>query len=377
MKKLFMMVAIAILTISAAFGQENGNRSEDNKVVRGPYLTNSAFFDNMFIGVGGGVNAFATKNLNFFPLDLGINAEGFIGKWFTPTVGARVGYKGLTNNADGVGYWQHYVHGDVMWNLSDALGGYKETRVWDFVPYMTAGAYDLIDATVGGHNLEYGAGAGLYNKIRLSDRVSLYLDLSTLVVRANAYLPTPNRFGFVPSASFGVVLNIGKNTGFKRYSTAVASYYSFNESDYANALALNKKYEGEIDSLKCENKCLASAVDSLNNIKPEIKEVVKEVAVNEVAVYFEKGQYVINEKELSHVMDYAKSVSNDIKVTIIGSADSMEGSVERNKFLSEQRANVVMNLLVEKFGFKKENITIETTMDVADTPERSRVAIVK
>lgn len=371
------MVAIAILTIGAAFGQENGNCSEDGKVVRGPYLTNNAFFDNTFIGVGGGINTFAAKDLKFFPINPGINAEGFIGKWFTPTIGARIGYDGLTNVADGVKYWQHYVHGDVMWNLSDAFGGYKETRTWDFVPYMTAGAYDLVNVEKGGNNLEYGAGAGIYNKIRVSDRVSFYLDINTLVVRHNAYVASSNRFGFAPKASFGIVLNIGKNTGFKRYSTAVKEYYPFSEEDYNDAIALNKKYEGEIDSLKCENKCLASAVDSLNNVKPEIKEVVKEVAVNEVSVYFEKGHYEISEKELSHIVDYANSVSNDIKVTIIGSADSKEGSVERNKFLSEQRANVVMNLLVEKFGFKKENITIETTMDVADTPERSRVAIVK
>lgn len=377
MKKIFMMIAIAILTLSTAFAQENGNRDENNAVVGGPYLTNNAFFDNSFIGIGGGLNSFATKGVQYFPLNPGLNAEAFIGKWYTPTIGTRVGYKGITNKADYVEYFQHYVHGDIMWNLSNAFGGYKETRFWDIVPYMTAGAYDLIESESKSHNLEYGAGAGIYNKLRLSNRVNLYLDITTLVVRANAYLKTPNRFGFTPSVSVGLVFNLGKNTGFKRYSTAVANYYSFNENDYNNALALSKQYKADAENLEETNKQLQATVDSLNNVKPEIKEVVKVVEMPEVSVYFEKGKYNISEKELAHIIDFVNVADKDAKIKIIGSADSKEGSVERNKFLSEQRANVVKNLLVEKYGFNAENITIETTMDVADTPERSRVAIVK
>lgn len=370
-----MMIAIAILSLSMAFGQENGNRDDNNAVIGGPYLTNNALFDNSFIGIGEGINTFYTKDAKFLPFKPGINVEGFIGKWFMPSVGVRVGYKGITNFINETKYWQHYVHGDFMWNISNALGGYKETRFWELVPYMSAGVFDINKPETKSHNLEYGAGVGIYNKMRLTDRVNLYVDINTLVLRANAFVKSENRFAFAPSVSFGIVFNLGRYTGFKRHSSVIASYY--NADEYNNAIALGKQYKEESDSLGKSNKELKSTVDSLNGVKPEIKEVVKVVEVYNVCVYFEKGKYNISEKELSHIIDFANSVDKDSKITIIGSADSNEGSVERNKFLSEQRAEVVKNVLVEKYSFKPENITIETTMDAADTPERSRVAIVK
>ena len=377
MKKFFMMVALAILTLGTAVAQENGNRDKDGNVVCGPYLTNG-FFDNTFIGIGGGVNTFAADGVKFLPIKPGIEAEAFIGKWYTPSIGTRIGYKGITNIVNGGNeYWQHYVHGDFMWNLSNALGGYKETRFWDVVPYATVGAYDLLKRNGWKNsNYEYGAGAGIYNKMRLNDRVCLYLDINTLIVRANAYTKVHSRFGFVPSASFGVVFNIGEKTGFKRYSSEIAKYYPFSLTDYNDAVRKNRKYEEMINVLENENKELRDAVDSLNTIKPEVIEVVKEVNVNEVSVYFEIGQYVISEKELSHIEDFVTSVDKDRKLKIIGSADSKEGTEQRNAFLSAKRAEVVKNILVEKYGFNPENITVETMIDVADTPERSRVAIV-
>ena len=55
--KFFGALAIASLLFSAnAFAQENNNRDENGKVVRGAYETNKAF-DNTFIGIGAGVNS--------------------------------------------------------------------------------------------------------------------------------------------------------------------------------------------------------------------------------------------------------------------------------------------------------------------------------
>ena len=47
----------------AAMAQENGNRDENGKIVRGPYLTNK-FGDNWFIGVAGGVNILETAAIS-------------------------------------------------------------------------------------------------------------------------------------------------------------------------------------------------------------------------------------------------------------------------------------------------------------------------
>ena len=58
-----------------ASAQENNNRDENGKIVRGPYETNK-FWDNWFIGVGAGVNASIDFNsdFSFGGLALDVNA---------------------------------------------------------------------------------------------------------------------------------------------------------------------------------------------------------------------------------------------------------------------------------------------------------------
>ena len=90
---------------------------------------------------------------------IGPSLDANLGKWFTPSVGMRVGYSGLNARfwsdeptvlgrtldkeenmyAQKFGYM--YFHGDFLWNMSNALSGYKETRFWNFVPYLHAGYF--------------------------------------------------------------------------------------------------------------------------------------------------------------------------------------------------------------------------------------------
>ena len=86
------VIASASLLFSvSANAQENNNRDENGKVVRGAYETNG-FADNWFIGGGAGVNTFFGHGVDG---KFALSADAFIGKWFTPSVGARVGFKGL------------------------------------------------------------------------------------------------------------------------------------------------------------------------------------------------------------------------------------------------------------------------------------------
>ena len=51
------LAAVALTASPVINAQENGNRDEDGKIVRGPYETNR-FGDNWFVGVGGGINMY-------------------------------------------------------------------------------------------------------------------------------------------------------------------------------------------------------------------------------------------------------------------------------------------------------------------------------
>ena len=85
------LFAVALTASPALNAQENGNRDMNGKVVRGPYETNT-FGDNWFIGVGGGINVFLIED---YDVRIGPSIDAGFGKWFTPSVGMRVGYQGF------------------------------------------------------------------------------------------------------------------------------------------------------------------------------------------------------------------------------------------------------------------------------------------
>ena len=61
-----------------------------------------------------------------------------------------------------------YIHGDFLWNISNAFSGYRETRFWNFVPYLHAGffrSYGLEDVNFADNELAMGA--GLLHNLRL------------------------------------------------------------------------------------------------------------------------------------------------------------------------------------------------------------------
>ena len=170
------LIAVIMTASPAADAQENGNRDLDGNIVRGPYETNK-FGDNWFIGAGGGINVFLNKD---YDVRIGPSIDAGFGKWFTPAIGMRVGYQGInaqawSNTPSVLGrtldtskdqYLQKfgymYIHGDFLWNASDGIGGYKETRFWDLVPYVHAGyfrSYGLNNTNF--YDNEFAMGAGL------------------------------------------------------------------------------------------------------------------------------------------------------------------------------------------------------------------------
>lgn len=134
--KFLSAAAAALLVCAGAFAQEDGNRDANGKIVRGPYETNS-FGSNWFVSVGGGIDLVldGVRANSSFDGGLTPTLDVNFGKWFTPSVGARFGYEGWAYKAAGQKSGNHLFHGDLMWNLSNAIGGYKQTRVYNIIPY--------------------------------------------------------------------------------------------------------------------------------------------------------------------------------------------------------------------------------------------------
>ncbi len=377
-----LLVSGVFASFSSVYAQENGNRDAENKIVRGPYETNR-FGDNWFIGVAGGINLFEDGILSgeWQPrVAPAINVN--VGKWFTPSVGARVGYLGLRANGwsnhqtvyatefvEGKNFKEKvnfaYVYGDLMWNISNAFSGYKETRFWNVIPYVSTGllhAYGVkgVDAT----NNQFSVGAGIYNTLRVSDRVNFTLDVRQMVFKGTF---NGNKGGMagMTSATFGIAVNLGR-TNWKR-ATEVPEGYAPYKVSCINDL------KADAERLANDNKKLAKNASALNNendalkkenaaLKAEQNKRKPALDVTSAAVFFNIGETTLDAQNLFNLDFYYQNViaQDDNKVIVLtGYADKQTGSKKRNQQLSEKRAQYVYDILRNKYNVPAERIQVK------------------
>ena len=317
------------------------------------------FRSNWFVGVGAGVNSWLGKGVDG---KAGVATDIYVGKWFTPSIGARVGWAGLKNKVvandgftacDGT-FNCNTIHADLLWNLSNAFSGYKETRTWNVIAYPSF-AYMRARS-----NSEFGAGLGVINSFRVSNRVNINLDLSALATKSTYphVSPAPNtKLGVMPSAKIGVSVNLGR-TNFKRHTSVVPAIVPvpFTEDQY-NAL------QERVNALEKENKDLKAQIEELKNAKPDTVTVSKAGdLVSPATLYFEIGSTKLSEREEAHLDFYVKNIleqAPDKVFVLTGSADKGTGTASRNQYLSEQRVNNVKKILVEKYGISEDHLVVK------------------
>ena len=382
------LIAVSLTASPAVMAQENGNRDENGKVVRGPYETNG-FGDNWFIGAGGGINVFWNEGLGADNLKIAPSVDFNFGKWFTPSVGMRIGYQGInaqvwsdtqtllgpTVDADNKMYLEKfgymYVHGDFLWNISDALGGYKQTRFWNFVPYLHAGyfrTYGLDNVTFADN--EIAGGAGLLHNLRLMDRLDLIVDMRATVVNGRARGATG--VAVLPSVTMGLAVDLGW-PAFVRTSTILGEFEAVTVDQIAALEAATMALEMANESLQQENDKLNASNGKLNKEVKALKAKVADSAfsateffdeMGPAVVYFNIGKAVLDEKEMRHMDFIAKNIltkvdqDTKIHITVAGTADSTTGTLKRNQYLSKARGEYVMNLLTQKYGISKDRIIL-------------------
>ena len=418
-KKLILTVLAAATLSMSSIAQTTDTTNVGDSKVKGPYLTNSTG-SNWFLGVGAGITTSFSKKVGIFSefsLKNDFNAEIFLGKWFTPVVGTRFGYKGGTDNfgfddkkysskrfESGEQIRFGYFHGDFLLNVSNAIGGYKENRKWSFIPYLGGGIFGLND----GHtDIKAAVSAGLYNEIRLSRAVKLYLDFGlmsyenpvglrdketkkTVVNNKTFFAARPM---YMPTANVGLTFNLSKKKNFDRVGSAPESVAANEPNDYDSINERLKALEDENNKLKNENNDLKDSldnaqkaiddlakknnapVDNQNNATPNGNNV-QQASVIPLIIYFSKGSAVINDTEMAHFEQWLK-VQNDatreLPITITGSADSHTGTAAFNQMLAQERANVIKKLLNAN-GFK--NVTTQTIINdsLGNTVARNRAA---
>ena len=382
------LIAVSLTASPAVMAQENGNRDDNGKIVRGPYDTNR-FGDNWFIGVGGGINILWNEGLSADNLKIAPSIDANFGKWFTPSIGMRAGYQGINAqvwsptasvlgpkmDTDKQMYLQKlgymYVHGDFLWNISNALGGYKQTRFWDFVPYLHAGYFRSygLDGTDFADN-EIAGGAGLLHNLRLAERLDLIVDMRATVV--NGRVRGSTGVAVLPTVTMGLAVDLGW-PAFVRTSTVLAEVETAFVDQIAALEAAALALEMANVSLQEENAALTASNGKLGKEVKALKAKAEKSAfsvteffdeMTPAVVYFNIGKTVLDDKEMQHMDFIAKNIlekvdqQTKIHITVAGTADGTTGTLKRNQYLSKARGEYVMNLLTQKYGIAKERIVL-------------------
>ena len=397
MIKKTMLAALALAASGTAMAQEaqtvqNGDFTETVEYSTDKFkVETNRFWSNWFVSAGGGVNLYFgdhDKQVKFGKR-LAPAVDVAIGKWFTPGIGVRFAYSGLSVKGatqtgihstgeevpgkGGYGYWltkQKFnyfnFHLDAMFNVSNLLFGYNPNRVYSLSPYVGLGVMKTNDTPkateIAGH-------FGLLNSFRLCDALDLNLDIrGTLVSDAfdgEAY----GRGGEgMLSATVGLTYKF-KKRGWDKAKTVVRI-----DNRAINAL------RQQLADAEAENDRLKRALAEGNRQKA--KEIVTKASAN--LVTFPIGKATLSNEaraNLSLLAEAIKAGDKSVVYTITGYADAGTGSKRINERLSKKRAEAVFNCLVKEFGVSESQLRVDHKGGVDnmfyDDPRLSRAVITK
>ena len=393
MKKVIVLSALLLVTGMSVYAQEDFSKSikTTTTIVENAdkyKVETNRFWSNWFVTAGGGALIFfGDHNMQMkFGDRLSPALDIGFGKWFTPGIGVRFMYSGLTikgatqNGSHSTGkvydasQWldeQKFdfmnIHGDVLFNASNLLCGYNEKRFWSVTPYVGLG-WILTWETPRACN--FNASIGLINSFRLSSAFDLNLD-----VRGTA---TKDEFD-------------GERGGRKEeglLSVTVGVTYKFPRRTWGRSTVKTITFSDE--ELRLMREQLKAMNDEHNRLKNELVETSNKVTERVVEtnilsapylVTFQISRYAISNEARVNIGFQAKIMKENKNAvyTIIGYADKGTGTKEFNQFLSKSRAEAVYNCLVNEFGVPASQlkITYEGGVDnmFYDDPRVSRAVI--
>ena len=394
--KRFILSLMAITTVVV------GVKAQEYTPIRWEGVYTNRFWDNWEVAAAGGNSLLqiAQKSSDYgkFVDRNGWNANIAVSKWIVPTLGMRLQLDAgefrnytrpmLRTGSTEVRMPYLYVHGDILINMSNWIGGYNPDRFYSAVSYMGFG-YTALSWTKKSdtpYNGEYAFTTGLINKFRVSPRFDIELDLRTWIM-AEKSLPKSiqrgGRFAVAMSASVGVAYRFNQRNWSPAYSQVDVDGYLLAimalEEQLVERNAQIKRANSNFAALKTENETLRNSL-----AESRAQDNMATSAMPTESVVF----FTIGEAELT---DYAKAtldsaisllMATDATIVVTGYADKETGSAKRNEQLSKERAENVANYLIG-LGLPASRITTnwvgdtEQAFTTPDTPIVNRCVIIK
>lgn len=397
MKKVLLSMLAIIAVASVAVAQEKSSQKQ--------YLTGPKFVDHTFVGASAGINTLLSRDNGFdkkskltFDLDI------YAGKWFTPSVGARVGFQKMNvreqfiadfyshtilSNPDPEGhnkYGANYIHADFLWDVFNAFGGYKD-RVVSLIPYAHVGWVRLYDPEMGVSSEyrddEMAFGPAVMATFKVAKRFAIVLDVKDVMFSGRFH--DYGDAGVVNNitASAGLVYKLGK-TDWDRCSQTPAPQVVDRSSELAEAMAALVAAQAALDQANRDKADLQKKLDELQN-RPVEKDVVyikTNLGVAPLTLFYEINSAELNQTELRHLDDYITAILEqdpDRTFYLTGSADRGTGSFEHNSILANKRANYVRDVLINKYMVRDSNIVVNEGLvtDSNSDPRLDRSVVVR
>ena len=288
-----------------------------------------------------------------------------LAKYVTPAVGFSIEGLAMFNTTGSNTFVdQSNVVGNVKLNLSNLFGGYKgEPRAVEVVLVPGLGwGHDYGNVYNSRNYLTYNAGVEL--NVNVGAKKAWQINIKPVVMWNNYHgVSTPKLENMQVRLQVGVTYKFASKA--KNSHNFVYSPYTITKEEYD---ALNEKY----------GQALAKEPKEVVKTVVETKEVfvrdTRVLAGNNI-ITFAINSAKITDVELGKIDVFVKSLEPDTLIQITGSADSKTGKENYNHSLAEKRANVVKDILVNKYGISESRITIVTVIDATDNPLTSRSAI--
>ena len=376
MKKIaFLSFICALFMGQAAFAQQ----AQEVTYVEDPsqgYLFNK-FKDNWFITGEGGVGFYMSPgdtNRDWYNR-LSPAASIYVGKWFSPEIGVRLGVnwlqcKGLSSTPDGTGiewdkpmvdgmYQQKYSEigpvFDVMFNLTNIVCGYKPNRWYNLSMYVGGGGYwsmsktfpENIDKTEDiGSALKDGWDfnddrvitfrGGIINSFNISKQVQLALDIRYSGIDNHKDEP---------------------GMGWNKTSHDVQAYlgvtYLFKKREWNAPIVPVCPEPEDCDPLRARLQAADARIADLEKqLKDCLEKPVPEPVVEEAplaTIYYPINVSKLTKKDvilLEAIADVMKA-NPDTEYVITGWADNYTGNDKINTRLRQNRVNGVKKQLVK------------------------------
>lgn len=344
MKKFIFMIMAALCSIMTVSAQSQSN-----------YCGSSKFFDNVSIGVVGGVET----NLNDWNAPQGAVAGIVLNKEISPIFGVTL--EGNTN-INGLRNWasdaSHFhcantfdglsVYLTPRVNLTNALLGYKGSpRKFELEAVAGPGYGFLL-------HQEYNAllvKAGLNLNYNVTDAWTIALRPAVVYdLNGTGTFNTNHAIGQVTA---GIVYHFKTSNGTRSFNKA--KLYSQSEID-----ALNAKITDLRSNLEAANK--TAKINTIDTVYVESPSSLGNV------VSFTLNSAKVDETQMANLDNAVRMLKEnpDLKVTLKGYADKNTGSATYNKRLSVRRAEAVKKVIVDKYGIDTNRIDV---LGVGDTEQ--------